>query len=357
MTMRTAVVGVGTSGSAGHLPALDRNPRTSLVGVCDIDEERVREAGANYGAVPYTDTEKMFTEEHIDWVHICTPVQTHIDIGLEAIESGCHVLIQKPIAVTSDEVETLSDAADEAGVQLSVVHNQAFFDTVRNVRAEVQQGTLGEIRSVEVVFSGEGAPDETPRGQWVFDLPGGELEEGLPHPIYLALILGGYPADRSDVEADTRLQNEYSEDIAYDGMQVQYTSVDGALCTVKILSGGPPTERVFVHGDDASLTIDLISMNVTRRASGEGRSPVDIVKRTLGDSVSSMLGLGLNMVNFAQMKAQKKLDRHDEDSFSGTYYQINESAKAIERGTEPPVPIAEALWTTYIIEAVRTAAE
>ncbi|NEU56568.1 Gfo/Idh/MocA family protein [Halorussus sp. MSC15.2] len=146
----------------------------------------------------------MFAAETLDWVHVATPVQSHFDLASAAVERGIPVTVQKPATTTREELDDLRDLAAEREVPVSVVHNWLFYPVVRDLRRRIAAGEFGEIRAVEATFSGEGRPDDTYRGEWVYDLPGGDVEEGMPHPLYLTLALGGVPRDAESVDVQTR---------------------------------------------------------------------------------------------------------------------------------------------------------
>lgn len=100
MTLETAIVGTGIVASNNHLPAVSRNPRTSLAAICDVDADRAGEAAVEQGARSYTDVGQMLSAESLDWVHVTTRVQTHHEIGRQVLEAGIPTLLQKPATVT-----------------------------------------------------------------------------------------------------------------------------------------------------------------------------------------------------------------------------------------------------------------
>lgn len=354
MGLKSAIVGLGHSGPNGHLPALLRNPRTELVAVCDLDHERTRRLSNKYDVDGFSDIESMLRSSDLDWVHVCTPVQTHFEIVKQILEQGIHVLVQKPVTTTVAEIEELITTAKRSNAQLSVVHNQQFIPVIRSLKRQVNAGELGEIRATETIYSGEGRPDISPRGDWVFDLPGGELEDGIPHPIYLALATGGYPRDKDAISTTTRSLNEYAHGISYDGMSVEYVAENGALCSIKVLAEGIPRRELTIHGDEKSISIDMISMNARIYDERDGRSsPRTVFRRDVEDVSSIFRGLGTNSIGFCKYVLENTFEIHSESSTSGTYYQINEAAKSLQTMREPPVTIEEAKWTMEIMEQVR----
>lgn len=354
MALQTAVVGAGTV-SGIHLRALDRNPRTDLVAICDVDEEAARRVADEYHVTPYTDVSALLASEDLDWLHVCTPPSTHLDISVQAMEAGVPILIEKPVVETMAEFEELEAAAERTGVPCSVVHNHVFSPVMRAARERIEGGDLGDVRGVNLIYTGSTKPDEPNRGAWNFDLAGGEFEEGLPHPLYLTLRAGGYPRNRDAIQAQTSLFREYDREFAFDGVQVQYVAESGALCSVKVLSGTIPQRYLVVHGEDASLTADFISQTLLVHDHDYKHGAVSKARNNLDRAFDRVVGTARNVRDVAERELRGGFDREVE--LDDHFYQIDATAKALITRSEMPVPLAEAKWTVAITEEVREAAE
>lgn len=352
MPLRTAVVGAGTV-SGTHLSGIDENPATELVGVCDVDERLADDAAARYGVEAFYDVDELLGERSLDWLHVCTPVQTHLEISKKAIAAGVPLLIEKPVTMTVEELETLARLAEEHDVPVSPVHQHLFDPAMVTARRMIRSGELGRIKGVDLVFTGHTKPDDVNRGSWVFDLPGGEFEEGLPHPIYLSLGLGGYPRSESDVSVTTALIDDYDRGFEYDAVQVQYVTDDDALCSMKMISGGQPRRLIHVHGEERSITIDIL-LQMVHTADFESRDPVTLTKHALDEAASRVTGLARN----AGLMAKSTLtdDWEAEKARVPHYQQFDRTAKALESGSPMPVPLSSSEWTIQIMHDIRAAA-
>ena len=352
MPVRTAVVGTGTV-SRKHLAGIRSNPRAELVAVCDVDESAALSAAREFGARAETDVSSLL-ETDIDCLHVCTPVQTHFDIARRAIESDVAVLIEKPATTTVEEVEKLDELARERDVPATVVHNHLFDAALRKSRELIDAGEIGRIKGVDVVYAGLTRPDVENRGSWVFDLPGGEFEEGLPHPLYAALGIGGFPRSDDDVSAQTALSEEYEDDFDYDLAQVQYVSEDDALCSVKMLSGTQPQRLHVVDGTDGSLVVDEINQSVfrvdrdyTASTIARSRKAIDVSASQLANSLSNTKLVFDNAVG-GSWEAETRIQSHSAlfERFTAT---ILDDAPV-------PVPLEQSRWTIRLMEHVRDAA-
>lgn len=354
MTLRTAVVGGGVV-STRHLDGLTECPHTDLVAVCDLDPERAQSRATEYEIASYTDMDAMLDDAELDWVHLCTPVATHLDLATKAIEAGIPVLIQKPITETVAEYEQLASLADEHDVPVSVVHNHNFDRAMRKLQQAVDDGAVGEIRAVEVRYAGQTYPDDVRRGDWAFQLPGGEFEEGLPHPLYLLLRAGGYPRDIDDVQVLTHLAGEYDRPFTYDGTKLQYLSESNVFCSATLLPGDVPDKAVHVYGDDGVLVADLVSQTLVTLDRDYEASALARARSNLTRATDRLLG------NVGNLRAVIRRNRSEaweaKTALDSHYFQFSADALALEGRGERPVPIEEGGWTIRLMATIREAAD
>jgi len=353
MTLKTAVVGGGVV-SDDHLTGLQACPDTELVAICDLDESRAQQKATEYDINAYADFEGMLARESLDWIHLCTPVGTHLQLARMAIEDDIPVLIEKPVTASVEEAEELERRVEEYDATVSVVHNHNFSPAMRKARAHIDDGTIGELRSVDLLYAGETYPDDMRRGAWAFDLPGGEFEEGLPHPIYLVLNLGGYPSSPESIQTSTSLSGEYTREFDYDGVQFQYTTDDGVLCSGTVIASDVPHKIIEVHGDRGSIEIDIVSQSVTvldrdyqASPKARGLADVDHILGRLQGMAESAVAVARRTVE-DDWDAIRQLDAHS--------YQFGEEVRAIQRGGPTAVPVTEGTWTLRIMECVRARA-
>jgi predicted dehydrogenase len=147
--VRVAAVGCGYWGP-NAIRNLDSVPGFQLCCVCDVDPERLRPGAARYpGARPTTDVNTVFEDASIDAVYISTPVSTHYQLVKRALESGKHVLVEKPLATTVEQAEALAALAVARGLTLMVGHTFVFSPPVRKVKQLIDSGVIGPIYYVE----------------------------------------------------------------------------------------------------------------------------------------------------------------------------------------------------------------
>lgn len=148
MTIKTAVIGVGSMGR-NHARIYWEMPDVRLVGIADANEAMAESIAHRYSTNCYTDYRKMLDEQQPEAVTICVPTSSHVDVGMEVIKRGIHVLVEKPISCTVDEGKTLIDAAEKAGVKLMVGHIERFNPAITVLKEQLEGNKLGKVFKVE----------------------------------------------------------------------------------------------------------------------------------------------------------------------------------------------------------------
>lgn len=144
---RVAVVGCGYWGSK-HARVLHAADGVQQVVLVDSRPDRLLSLSRNYKtAACYSDVRSALP--HIDAVVVATPPSTHVPLALQAIEAGKHVLVEKPLAPTSEGARLLERAAAAAGVVLMVGHTFEYNPAVRKLRDLVQSKELGEVYYID----------------------------------------------------------------------------------------------------------------------------------------------------------------------------------------------------------------
>jgi predicted dehydrogenase len=143
--VRVGVVGLGYWG-----PNLVRNLHESTTAevawMCDLRPAALDVLGRRFPAVRQTqDLDEMLDDASLDAVAVVTPVSTHHDLAMRALEAGKHVFVEKPLAASSDQAFDLIRAADERGLVLVPGHTFLYSPPVNRIRDLIRSGELGEI--------------------------------------------------------------------------------------------------------------------------------------------------------------------------------------------------------------------
>ncbi len=143
-----AQVGIGVVGAGYWGPKLIRNfqasSETRVIGVCDRDPERLAAVGRGDDTIGlHTELDGLLSDPNVEAVAIATPVDTHFGLAKRVLESGRHVLIEKPVAATVAEAEELVALAEERGLTMLVDHTFLYHPAVEKMKELLDNGTLG----------------------------------------------------------------------------------------------------------------------------------------------------------------------------------------------------------------------
>ncbi len=141
--LRVGVVGVGHMGGY-HVAALAEMVDANLVAVCDLDDERARELGGRYGAEAFSDPADLIGR--VDAVTVAVPTLQHFAVSRMFLESGVHVLVEKPICSTMEEAHALFGLATANHLVLHIGHVERFNGAVQELGNIVVAPTLIECR-------------------------------------------------------------------------------------------------------------------------------------------------------------------------------------------------------------------
>lgn len=143
-----AQIGVGYWGP-NLLRNLIANKDCNVTTVVDLADERRDFIRGLYPSVNVTaDTQQTFDDPSVDAVVIATPAATHFDLAISALKSGKHVLVEKPMARTVDEVEKIGALAKKNDLTAMVGHTFLYNSAVRYLKQLIDSGELGEIRYI-----------------------------------------------------------------------------------------------------------------------------------------------------------------------------------------------------------------
>ena len=146
--IRVAQIGVGYWGP-NLLRNLMVNPQLIVKAVADLEEDRRVFVKTNYPTVTVeSDPEAIIEDPDVDAVVIATPVSTHYDLVMRCVESGKHVLVEKPMATQVSQIEDIARVANNKNLVAMVGHTFLFNQAVRYVKDLIDRGELGDIRYI-----------------------------------------------------------------------------------------------------------------------------------------------------------------------------------------------------------------
>jgi len=185
--VRTCVIGCGDAAQHFHLPWLVKIKNALPVAVCDSNIELARKAAAKFHiAKYYGDYAQMIDKESPEVIDICTSPRSHATLSIQAMNSGCHVLIEKPMSASLAEADQMIEVANRNDVKLCIIHNQLFSPSMlKAISMVTAKNVIGDITGIDSkILTTRKNPGIRDKYHWCHSLPGGPFGEELAHPIY-----------------------------------------------------------------------------------------------------------------------------------------------------------------------------
>ena len=177
-----------------------------------------RKKAADFGCRLYDTPEELMGDPQLDAVFVLTNLETHLEYSLMALAAGKHVLVEKPVGVSVDEIVQIRDAADPAGLVCMPGHNYIYEEGIVRSRNLIQRGDLGRLVSIYLMYNIHHPEEVAARYP-------GVIRQILTHNSYALLFLAGKPLSLSAFKATLHYEEITQEDIA----MVQLRLANGAL--------------------------------------------------------------------------------------------------------------------------------
>lgn len=266
--MKYALIGCGRI-SPNHIMAA-RNNDLDMVAICDVDvtcmDDKVRKFEIPASVKKYTDYKELLAAEKPELAAVCTESGLHAQIAIDCIRAGCHVIIEKPIALSIADADAIIAAAKETGVKVCVSHQNRFNKSIQKIRDAVEKGRFGRMfhgtAHIRWARDWEYYSRAKWRGTWAQD--GGCLMNQCIHNIDLLIwMMGGDPVE---VMAYTdRLKHDYIE------------AEDLGLAVVKFANGtyGMIEGTTNVYPKNLEETLYLFGHKGTVKAGGASVNKIE----------------------------------------------------------------------------------
>ena len=341
--MKNGKIGFGIIGlgmiSETHAAALQNQEDCYLYGCFNSKKEKADAWAEKHGCKAFYTLEDMLADPEIEAVSVATPSGLHFDCALAAIRAGKHVLIEKPMEITEEKIQTLIDEAKNNHVLLCGIFQSRFHEAPRLIKKAIEEGRFGTITMADAQFKWFRTQDYYDsgawRGTWKVDGGGVFMNQGI-HAIDLLLFLMGDPEEVCG----------YTATLAHERIEVEDTAAavlkfkSGAIGMIAGTTGAYPgsLKRIEICGSRGQVVLEEDS--ITKWEFAEER-PEDAEIRSKFASSTSAGG------------------SNDPKAIScvGHIREFADFAQAIKNNTVPFVPGEEAMRSVHLIRCVYESAK
>ncbi|MGA7779766.1 MAG: oxidoreductase [Paraburkholderia sp.] len=328
--LKTGLMGYGFAGATFHAPVIEHCGRATVTAIATSKADAARADYPRAAVVP--DLDALLALDEIQCVVIATPNDTHFEFAKRTLEAGKHVVVDKPVTLTSTEALTLANLALARRLTFAPFHNRRWDGDFLTVRELLASGELGRITHYESHFD-RFRPDVKPRWREEASRGGGLLFDLGPHLIDQALTLFGAPAT---VSATVKTHRENGGAPDYVHLQLGYDNLEVVLHATALTALAPP--RFAIDGTRGSyIKRDLDTQEDQLRA---GLRPGDA-----GFAGGNPAGL-LRVLDQGNQEVERSLPTRDGD-YVGFYRAL---ATTIQDGEPFPVTPQDAIDVMTIIE-------
>lgn len=252
--MGFGIIGCGAIANM-HAGAVNAIEKGILAACSDVNAKSLLDFSQKYNITPYSNYKDMLLDEKIDAVCICTPSGLHKKFCIEAAAAKKHIVVEKPMALTTSDCDEIIKACDENGVKLEVISQNRFKESFRLVKSIVEEGRLGRVVSADIYMKYYRSPEyysaSNWKGTWAMDGGGALMNQGI-HGIDILLYIMG---DVKSVFGYTRTlaRDIEVEDTASAVVEFKNGALGVIQGTTSVTPGYP--RRMELNGTKGSITL------------------------------------------------------------------------------------------------------
>ncbi|HTP80327.1 MAG TPA: Gfo/Idh/MocA family oxidoreductase [Bacteroidota bacterium] len=286
-TLRFGLIGCGRI-SQVHLQCLSKDPQAKLVAVADVDAKATASTAEAFGVKGFQDAQKMVTEMNLDAVIICSPPNSHHALSDLALNSGVHVLCEKPLSLSVAEAETTIGVAKQKQRVLMMASKFRYVQDIIRAKNIMESGILGEVILVENEFCSR--VDMKNRWNAKYDVAGGGvLIDNGSHSVDIIRYLVGPIRDLQAIHGKKWQQLEVE-----DTCQLFVRCADGTMASIDLSWSIHKENPFFIHVYGTAGTLEIGWKNGRYRQSEK----LDWVN--FGSGYDKFQAVGSQLRNFIQ---------------------------------------------------------
>ncbi len=247
--LNVAVIGCGGIATERHLPILTSLPTVRLAAVADLDPNKAEGAARRFH-VPhsYTSWRDLLALPDIDVVAVCVPATAHAEVGIAVLQSGRHLFLEKPIALTLADASALTSAAARSTVHSTIGLNLRWHRLARQAAAAISAGTLGKVQLIRSTLSHNVQLHSAGDWRGQASLGGGVLLDLAVHHLDLWRFLTG-----AEIE---QVQAVQAPDGSTNSAAIAARLSNGAVATLALSESVRAVNQIEFLGRDAHLLLD-----------------------------------------------------------------------------------------------------
>lgn len=270
-TIHVGIIGAGFAQTT-QIPGFKNCEGARIVAIASARREHAAEVAREFDIPNVEDHwRSLISRDDIDLVSIVTPVVTHYEMALAALESGKSVLCEKPMAMNADEARRMTERAGDAGVLALIDHELRFLPGRIKMRELVQSGAIGKVRHASLTFRSDSRADPNrPWNWWSDEKQGGGALGALGSHIVdgfrwflgtevsaVVANLATHIRERKDREGRERAVTTDDEtNMLLRFADSEFTEGATGIASMSLVEPGKPDHRLEIFGASGALMIE-----------------------------------------------------------------------------------------------------
>jgi predicted dehydrogenase len=317
-----------------HANALFGLPEEAvLVGVADARLPAAERFAREKQVRAFESVDELLACPEIDVVTICVPSGLHAELAIKAANAGKHIIVEKPMAITKEQLDAMEEACERNGVMLSSVAQSRFTSGVRKAKQAIEEGYLGKLVCADVYMKFNRSQEYYNTGGWrgtkAMDGGGALMNQGI-HGVDLLLYLAGDVKSVYAVSKTLARQIEV-EDTLSAVLEFKSGATGVIQATTSVYPGYP--RRLELNGDKGTIVLE------------EG----NLIRWDMEDTTLPAVTLKSNVRSSASTPTDFSADNHTK--------QFKDVIQALRGGTKPLVDLREGRRAVDLILAIYKSAE
>lgn len=325
--LRVAIVGAGYV-ARYHIAALRRLEFVEIVGICDLDAKAAQSLATAFGIEFVSADLAALGARQPHAVYVLTPPSSHAALTLQALDMGCHVFVEKPMADSVVECDAMIARARERGLRLSVDHSDHFDPVIMQAVALVKSGKVGDVLAADVLrssdyppYAGGPLPGMVRQGSYPF------RDLGV-HGLYVLESLLG-PIDKLDIHY--RATGSHPN-LKFDEWDARAQTTRGIGRLLLSWNVRPMQNRLIVECTRGIIEVDRFLQICRVRRVLPGPKFIGIVLTAFMTALRDVFRVPWNVVRFATRRLRPS---------PGIQHGAEAFARALHEGTPPPISAEE----------------
>ncbi|WP_320127941.1 Gfo/Idh/MocA family oxidoreductase [uncultured Sphaerochaeta sp.] len=333
------IIGLGSI-AVTHAQAIAKAKNCTLVSGYHANQDRAEKFCMEYGIKAYSDLDQFLSDPNLDVVVVATPSGMHLEATLAAIKHHKHVIVEKPLEVTTLRCDQIIEAARREGVKVEGIFQSRYYGAAKVLKKAIDEGRFGKITLMDAQFKwfrSQAYYDSGAwRGTWQYDGGGVFMNQGI-HAVDLLQWFGGAVSEVSGSIATLTHERIEVEDTAVATLRF----ANGALGIIEGTTGSYPgfLKRIEICGSLGSAILEEDSLLAWKflEEQEEDSSIREQFGKKNGSNIDASKPSGLDP--------------------SGHCTLFENFALALETGSEPDISGEEAKKSVRIIEAIYKSAK